>query len=145
MSDKELEPWEQPGAVRRDCEPHRSGLLLGLAIPAAIAGVLSFFCLPLYGSGAHELSAVRGPVGAWEVVVLLFVSLPWLIALPLGVLVWITAERDLVRMRAGLMDSRGLQRAENASHWARIGWTAGGLTFLLWVLLCGAVALVRWQ
>jgi hypothetical protein len=37
-----LEPWERPGAVRRDCEPHRGqwlillgiiGLLCGIALP----------------------------------------------------------------------------------------------------------------
>jgi hypothetical protein len=28
--DDDERPWEEPGAVRRDCEPHRSGLLVGL-------------------------------------------------------------------------------------------------------------------
>jgi ABC-type Fe3+ transport system permease subunit len=33
-------PWEQPGAVRRDCAPHRGRLLNGLATTAVILFLL---------------------------------------------------------------------------------------------------------
>jgi hypothetical protein len=38
------EPWRQPGAVRRDCLPHRARLLLRLGTAAFACGVLAW-CL----------------------------------------------------------------------------------------------------
>ena len=37
-------PWERPGAVRRDCQPHRAPLLLALADASLLLGTLSL-CL----------------------------------------------------------------------------------------------------
>jgi hypothetical protein len=34
-------PWEQPGAVRRDCEPHRGQLVLKLADAGLLLGALA--------------------------------------------------------------------------------------------------------
>ena len=71
VPDDELEPWERPGAVRRDCEPHRGELLARLADLAAILGVVSvFFCVPTF------------------------------VALPLALTVVLLASRDLDRMAA---------------------------------------------
>jgi hypothetical protein len=36
----ELQPWEEPGGVRRDCEPHRRHLLLWLGYASAACGLL---------------------------------------------------------------------------------------------------------
>jgi hypothetical protein len=38
-------PWERPGELRRDCEPHRARLILALAGLAEFCGV--FACLLL--------------------------------------------------------------------------------------------------
>jgi hypothetical protein len=70
-------PWERPGAVRRDCAPHRGRLLLALATAAVVCGGLSI-------------------LGA-----------PALLTLPLAVAVWVLARRDLARMAAGRMDPAG--------------------------------------
>ena len=40
-------PWERPGAVRRDCEPHRAGLIVALAVLGLLLGLLSLAAFPL--------------------------------------------------------------------------------------------------
>jgi hypothetical protein len=71
-------PWEQPGAVRRDVEPHRGGLLRALGVTSLIFGGLA-------------------PV----------LVVTALVAFPLGAAVWVIARRDLRQMAAGSMDSSG--------------------------------------
>ncbi len=78
QSDDDARPWEQPGAVRRDVEPHRGGLLRALGVTSLLLGALA-------------------PV----------LLLPALVALPLGVVVWMCARRDLREMAAGAMDPGG--------------------------------------
>src|SRR5690348_3851263 len=78
-------PWEQPGAVRRDCEPHRGPLLSRLAVVSVLLGLASLCFVP---------------VG--------------LVAVPLAVGVWCTASGDLARMDAGLMDPEGRRLTEQA-------------------------------
>lgn len=78
-------PWEEPGAVRRDREPHRGGRLLTLA-------------------RVGSLCAMATPV--------LFV--PGVVGVGLGVTVWLLARADLAKMRAGLMDPDGRKLAERA-------------------------------
>ena len=68
-------PWEQPSEFRRDCAPHRGPQLWWLGFGGLACGVLSFGL------------AVTVAVG-----------------LPLGIAVVTLAERDLVRMRKGVMD-----------------------------------------
>src|SRR5262245_40727867 len=74
-------PWERPGFVRRDCDPHRGEPLALLGSVSLLFGVMSL-CL----------------------------CLPALIAVPVGAAVWVTARRDLDKMRAGLMDPEGRPR-----------------------------------
>jgi hypothetical protein len=71
---EQLQPWQEPGAVRRDCEPHRAHLLLRLGSVGFLLGLLS----PL--------------------------ALPGLLAAALGVAVHEMGKRDLARMAAGRMD-----------------------------------------
>jgi hypothetical protein len=134
MGGKDVEPWEQPGALRRDYESHRSGLLLGLGLTAGLCGILSVLCLPLFISVSPALANPTLLVRGLELVVLLIVCFPWLMALALGISVWVMADRDLARMRAGLVDPRGLPRAEGAREWARIGLSAGLLSLLMWTV-----------
>jgi hypothetical protein len=70
-------PWERPGG-RRDAEPHRGGLLRALGLTSLVLGALA-------------------PV----------LVVPALVALPLGVVVWAVARRDLRQMATGAMDPAG--------------------------------------
>ena len=77
--DPDVPPWEEPGAVRRDCLPHRGGILNFLGTVAMVAGAISICCVPLA-----------------------------LIGLSLGIVVWRLAQRDLIDMEAGKMDPDGV-------------------------------------
>jgi hypothetical protein len=86
----EVPPWERPGAVRRDCEPHRGEVLHWLTGACVLWGLLSFVpCL---------------------------LGLPGLIGVPLGLTTWQLARHDLAQMRAGLMDPQGERMTEDARH-----------------------------
>jgi hypothetical protein len=81
----DFRPWEQPGAVRRDREPHRGPLLL-------LLGRIGSLC------------AMLTPV----------LVVPGVVGLSLGLTVWLLAGADLAKMRAGLMDPAGRQQSERA-------------------------------
>ena len=85
-------PWEQPGAVRRDCEPHRGDVLLGLGRISLACGLLSL-CL----------------------------CVPAAISVPLGLVVWLLAERDLAKMAAGQMDPAGRELTQAGNSYAQAG------------------------
>jgi hypothetical protein len=89
---EEPRPWEQPGAVRRDVAPHRGNWLLLLGRTALAAGGLAL-CL----------------------------AVPALVALPLGAAVWILGQRDLARMRAGILDPTGRADVQRAMDLAITG------------------------
>jgi hypothetical protein len=78
MQIDEDRPWEQIGAVRRDCEPHRGTFLNALATIGLIFSVLSCF---------GGLAAIFG--------------------LPMCITAWILAEQDLKKIRARIMDPAG--------------------------------------
>ena len=85
-------PWEEPGAVRRDSQPHRGDLLMLLGTASLVCGVLA--CL-------------------------IFVTA--LVGLPLAAVTWRWAGRDLARMDAGLMDPAGRGQTEGARDTAWLG------------------------
>jgi hypothetical protein len=111
----EVPPWERPGAVRRDCEPHHGDLLFTLGSTAFLAALLS--CM----FGLVGLGLLCFPV-----------------ALPLGLVVWAVARHDLARMHSGMMDPRGDEKTEDAR---RLGLAAvwfglvGAAMGLFWGLL----------
>jgi hypothetical protein len=108
ITDRPGPPWELPGTIRRDREPHRG---------------------PLLRWGARLVTAL-GVLGVWLVV-------PALLGLPLGVAVWRAARRDLALMRLGRMDPAG---AVDASA-AQVDALAGALLpFFGW----GLLALLAW-
>src|SRR5207253_1790321 len=76
-------PWER--GVRRDCEPHRGGMLLTLGIVSIVCSAVSlpFFC-------CYGLGAVIAGVG-----------------LALGIPAWVMGHRDLAMMRQGVKDPAG--------------------------------------
>jgi len=85
-------PWERPGEVRRDCEPHRGRLLLWLGIASWVCGLAS-----------------------------LALVVPALLGLALGLTTLVLARRDLAKMEAGLMDPAGAGLVRRASGYAVVG------------------------
>ncbi|HEX5272602.1 MAG TPA: hypothetical protein VFW33_19025 [Gemmataceae bacterium] len=100
-------PWEQPGAIRRDWEPHRAGLLNGLIIPPFLSVALSLF-LPL-------VSCV--PAGGVIVFVCFVISL---FGVAGAAAVWVAARHDLAKMDANLMDTQGRRGTRTAADIARV-------------------------
>jgi hypothetical protein len=71
-------PWEEEGEVRRDCDPHRGGVVLTLGIAGLVLAVPTFCC----------------PVVA-------------LAGVGMSVAAWILGHGDLRRMRRGVVDPDG--------------------------------------
>ena len=120
-------PWEQPDAVRRDCEPHRGRLLLGL----------SLLPLGLYAAW-HTLSCTRlhfvASGGALPVgqIALAVVDLALTLAgAAAGAWVYALTSRDLARMASGQMDPRGKGQTILAQMCAWLG-IAVGLAQAFW-------------
>ena len=98
----EERPWERPGMpIRRDCEPHRAGLILALGIISIVVGAL-------------------GPCLS---------GLTTLIALPLGITTWVLASRDLRKMRTREMDPAGMSQTNSGRICAIVGTSLGCLCF----------------
>ncbi|MBV9121728.1 MAG: hypothetical protein JO112_00015, partial [Planctomycetes bacterium] len=72
-------PWERPGAIRRDCQVHRGGLIYLLGAGSFLLGLGAIF--------AGGTTALMG--------------------LPLGLVACTLGRRDLREMSAGLMDPAG--------------------------------------
>jgi hypothetical protein len=106
----DLQPWEQPGAVRRDCEPHRGPWLHLLGGSALACGVLSV------------LVPLGVPLG-----------------LILGVWVARECTADLAKMRAGLMDPAGREVAVNARGLGFAGLVMSVVFGALWTIILLAV------
>jgi hypothetical protein len=104
-------PWEEPGAVRRDCEPHRGDYL-------AVLGTVSI------------VMSLAGSVLSLLVV---------LIGIGLGVAVVVMAGQDLEKMRTGVMDSGGeglVKTARRRGYWGvSLGLVVVGLCVGLIVAL----------
>jgi len=112
MTEADDRPWERPGAVRRDCEPHRGDVLL-------LLGQLSYVLA--FASCFGGIAAVA--------------------ALPLAVVVSMLAARDLMEMRQRHMDPAGSESLHAARLWAAFAvafslvtgaaWAAAGLWLLV--------------
>ena len=104
-------PWERPGAVRRDCEPHRAEWLLALADASLLLGALSL-CLGFLA----------------------------LMGLALGLAAWVMASHDLGRMRAWSMDPSGQAAAIRGRTRARAGAALSLYGAVLWGWLLAVIA-----
>jgi hypothetical protein len=124
--EEEAGPWEEPGAVRRDCEPHRGAWLLLLAWVALFCAL----CVTLF-NGLNVVALVFG------FIVYGLPQLLTLVGLPLGAAAWIMARRDLIQMRAGVMDPAGEPSARLAR---KLGIVSVGL--IVSSTLCNVLALV---
>jgi hypothetical protein len=102
-------PWEEPGVVRRDCEPHRGPALrllarAGLAVGGLAAALAGLTPLGLaYAPHDPACFAVAAAAAA-------LAAAAW--ALAGGV--WWGCRRDLALMRAGRMDPSGRARTAGA-------------------------------
>jgi hypothetical protein len=96
-------PWEQPGAVRRDIEPHRGDLLRVLGDGGLLLGALSL-CL-----------GFLAPLG-----------------LGLGLAAWVLSSYDLRRMRARLLDPDGLAATAYGRRRARAGVALSLYGAIMW-------------
>jgi hypothetical protein len=103
-------PWEQPGCVRRDCEPDRGHFLQFLAIVSMIFAAFSICSF-----------------------------VPALVAVPLGIVAMRMASRDLERMKAGLLDPNGFQLTERAERNAGLSLVVSMSAFLIWLGVLVAV------
>jgi Na+/proline symporter len=93
--------------IRRDYEPHRGPLILSLGNLSMIVGGLS---LCLFGAGA-------------------------ILSIPIGILVWLMANRDLEYMRAGRMDPAGKVQTETGRTAAVAGIVLGLIFAVFYALV----------
>jgi hypothetical protein len=110
----ESRPWEEPGAVRRDVEPHRGNLLLLLARVALVLAACSFCLAPAV-----------------------------LAAAPLAGAAYALACRDLGRMEVGDLDPAGRPTTEQArlfAAWALALGMIGALSCMMAFMTLGPMA-----
>ena len=105
-------PWQEPGAVRRDCEPHRGEMLRGLGILSVVMPFTALLVSPLIG---------------------------FIAGVALGLTVWVLAGRDLARMDAGQMDPDGRRLTRSAR---RLGLAGVLVSFGILLLVVGIVTAV---
>lgn len=109
--DPDIPPWEVPGAVRRDCLPHRGALLHVLATIALVAGVFSLSCL----------------------------GFPGLLGLGLGGYVWRSARRELNDIDAGIVDPEGERLVREGLYFSQAGTLAGFIGVVLWTFILAGI------
>lgn len=130
-------PWEQPGATRRDCAPHRARLVRGMA-------GLSAVITPVAAVVAIDVQNTRGFSRESEIFWLCgVVAFP--IGVALAVTTWVMARKDLMQVQAGLMDRAGerdLADAHNAALGGMIVYT--GVLLVLIVQCCHKWGFVPW-
>jgi Na+/proline symporter len=93
--------------IRRDYEPHRGPLILSLGNISMIVGGLS----------------------------LCFLGIGAVLSVPLGILTWLMANRDLELMREGRMDPRGKSQTETGRTGAVAGVILGVIFAAFYALL----------
>jgi predicted RNA-binding Zn-ribbon protein involved in translation (DUF1610 family) len=111
-------PWERRRRgprVRRDCEPHRGTLVM-------VLGILS------------TVFATMGPC--------LYGVPALLIGLPLGIVSWVLARRDLAKMKAGTMDPDGYGQTQAGMICGIIGTILSVLVVLGILAVIGIIVLM---
>jgi hypothetical protein len=116
-ADTDQVPWEEEGNVRRDSEPHRSGLILTLSIISICIFPLAFMC-SIFGIVFHVIGA------------------------GLGIVSWTMGARDLKKMRSGSMDPAGQSGTQGGMICGIIGTILCGLGALGLLLIVGLYAYI---
>jgi hypothetical protein len=108
MTEADACPWDSRYHLRRDADPHRGQFLKLLGTVSVLCGLVSVFLV-----------------------------IPSLLGLPVGLFAVLAARRDLGKMRAGLMDPRGSSVTADAANMAFCGVVANTVAppFLPAVLL----------
>jgi hypothetical protein len=118
-------PRERPAARRHAFEPYRAGLLLLLGLVSVAFGLASLpGCVLIFANPPQALLTLASFS---------------LVGLPCGIAAWALAERDLRRMRGGLMGRAWLPWTEWALSAGR-----GGVKACVagWAILIGVVAAI---
>jgi hypothetical protein len=117
-ADTDTVPWEEEGNVRRDSEPHRSGLILTLSIISICIFPLAFFC-SIFGIIFHIIGA------------------------GLGIASWTMGARDLKKMRSGSMDPAGQSSTQSGMVCGIVGTILSllGVVILTFVIFIYAAIL----
>jgi hypothetical protein len=113
-------PWERPGAVRRDCEPHRAGFLKAIAVAGLVGAALGIVLFGLLCAGAS-------PSPLLPALAVLYSAA----CFPCSVYATVAGQTDLGLMRAGRMDPAGWRGTEIAQACGLAGAFAGTLYVLL--------------
>ena len=109
-------PWDQPGAVRRDCAPHRSHLVQTLGTIGLVSG-----CLALPGCVCSCLLPLS------------------LTALGFGITAWVMGRNDLRNMDAGVTDPSGRSATRLGKNFGMAGTFLGIAALLAVALFWGAI------
>jgi hypothetical protein len=118
--DDEERPWEGPGtAVRRDCEPHRGGLILSLGIASIVAPPLGICC--------SFLGVIFTGLG-----------------LGLGISAWVMGSRDLKKINSKIMDPEGLSTTQAGWICGIIGTILSALGTVAAILLFGFLGVMMY-
>jgi hypothetical protein len=102
QADDEERPWERPGAIRRDREPHR-GLLLAVLGGVCLAFAALAICVPFSG----------------------------LLAMPAALATHSLVRHDLTEMHVGRMDPAGQRQAHRAKARTIAAMWVSGFNILL--------------
>ncbi len=125
-TDRPVPPWPPPGAVRRDCEPHR-GRLVVLLGQAAFTLSFSLAVMPLVISDLPRRLGREFP--AWGLPLFpLAGTLPSLAA-------WALARHDLALIRRGRMDPAGERPVRDGRWFAAAGMVLAALGFCVSILV----------
>ena len=115
-------PWDEPGTVRRDAEPHRGLMVL----------VLGIACMVVGGCCASAGLIAYGAPGRPALALVIASAVTGASSLSLGTLASALAGRDLRLMRAGVVEpgsvGTDLLRGGRRCAWLGMGLTLVGLS-----------------
>jgi len=135
-----LPPWDKPGSVRRDCEPHRGGVLLTLALAALMLNLFSLAlgipCAIVVGD-LLDLPGLPAPDRGF---LFLGIILPGILA---GTGAWWVAHRDLTEMTQGRRDPDGESLTRSAGSYGRAGLVLAGVALTFWAICTLVILVVR--
>ncbi len=131
-----FEPWELDGGSKRDCAPHRAGLLILLSYFSIAATWLFVLLFPVWLAVPARLldqKKTRRDPTRWACCLLCL--FPALTAFGGSLGTRILAQRDLARMKAGDMDCRGYHETDKVWRTSRATLWLGVLGPLAWAIL----------
>ena|SRR5579884_3052211 len=127
----DVPPWQQAGAVRRDCDPHRGHWLILLArLALGFTAVALVLTVGLMADVAGPRLPVMPPRRAAALLLCVAAGVLALAGIVLGACVRAVAGHDLGRMAAGEVDVGGERLTRAARHRANQAVLLGGVLVL---------------